>query len=125
VRLGVGAVLELCYTVELSNSIKVPQTFGKTRYWKHGLAVAILSRELGSKVLTDKEEKDQTPNLARLVSTANRIANKYGLDHPFETGLHQAADENYLETLKMSKQEMDELVDWAQIGVLAAESVLE
>jgi|TARA_B100000809_G_scaffold69403_1_gene66697 hypothetical protein len=47
------------------------------------------------------------------------------LDHPFETGLHQAADENYLETLKMSKQEMDELVDWAQIGVLAAESVLE
>ena len=209
-RLGVGAVLELCYTVELPNSIKVPQTFGKTRYWKHGLAVAILSRELGSKVLTDKEEldscclaglvhdigllvydylvpeqfdqflattdfndpdqplealektffgisrselgaaylkewwpvspkiveatqahggpgleKDQTPNLARLVSTANRIANKYGLDHPFETGLHQAADENYLETLKMSKQEMDELVDWAQIGVLAAESVLE
>ena len=56
VRLGVGAVLELCYTVELPNSIKVPQTFGKTRYWKHGLAVAILSRELGSKVLTDKEE---------------------------------------------------------------------
>jgi len=210
VRLGVGAVLELCYTVELPNSIKVPQTFGKTRYWKHGLAVAILSRELGSKVLTDKEEldscylaglvhdigllvydylvpeqfdqflattdfndpdqplealkknffgishselgaaylkewwpvspkiveatqahggpgleKDKTPNLARLVSNANRIANKYGLDHPFETGLHQAADENYLETLKMSKQEMDELVDWAQIGVLAAESVLE
>ena len=210
VRLGVGAVLELCYTVELPNSIKVPQTFGKTRYWKHGLAVAILSRELGSKVLTDKEEldscylaglvhdigllvydylvpeqfdqflattdfndpdqplealeknffgisrselgaaylkewwpvspkiveaiqahggpgleKDQTPNLACLVSTANRITNKYGLDHPFETGLHQAADENYLETLKMSKQEMDELVDWAQIGVLAAESVLE
>ena len=63
--------------------------------------------------------------MARLVSTANRIANKYGLDHPFETGLHQAAEENYLETLKMSKQEMDELVDWAQIGVLAAESVLE
>jgi HD-like signal output (HDOD) protein len=24
VRLGVGAVLELCYTVELPNSIKVP-----------------------------------------------------------------------------------------------------
>ena len=208
VRLGVGAVLELCYTVELPGSIKVPQTFGQTRFWKHGLAVAILSRELGSKVLTDKEEldscylaglvhdigllvydylvpeqfnqflittdfhasdqpletletnffgithselgaaylqewwpvsekivaavknhggagltKDQTPNLTHVVSTANHISNKYGLDHPLETG-HESIDESYLDTLKMSQEEMDELVDWTQVGLLAAESVL-
>jgi len=210
VRLGVEAVLELCYTVELPGCIKVPQTFGKTRFWKHGLAVAILSRELGSKVLTDKEElgscylaglvhdigllvydylvpeqfnqflittnfhdsdqsletleqnffginhselgaaylqewwpvsplvvealkdhegpgleKDQKTTLARLISTANRIANKCELGHPFETGQHQPADKNYLEALNMSQEEMDELVDWAQIGILAAESILE
>jgi HD-like signal output (HDOD) protein len=209
VRLGLGAVLELCYTLELPGCIKVPQTFGQTRYWRHGLAVAILSRELGNKVLTDKEEldscylaglvhdigllvydylvpdeyhqfltttdfhaadlpletleknmfgishselgaiylkewwpvsekiveathghggpgleNDQPSNLTRLVSTANRIANKYKLDHPFETGQHLSADENYLEALNMSREEMDELVDWTQIGLLAAESVL-
>jgi HD-like signal output (HDOD) protein len=209
VRLGVGAVLELCYTLELPGCIKVPQTFGQTRFWKHGLAVAILSRELGSKVLTDKDELDscylaglvhdigllvydylvpeqynqflktsdfqnpeqsleemeknifgishtelgaaylkewwpvspkvveavkyhggpglekgQTPSLTRLVSTANRIANKYGLDHPFETGQHKSADENYLEALNMTREEMDEMVDWTQIGILAAESIL-
>lgn len=209
VRLGVGAVLELCYTVELPGYIKVPQTFGQTQFWKHGLAVAILSRELGSKALTDKEEldscylaglvhdigllvydylvpeqyhqfltttnfhdsdqplealekntfgishsevgaaylkewwpisqrvveavkdhggpgleKDQVPNLTRLVSTANRIANKYDLGHPFETGQHKSTDESYLEALNMSREEMDELVDWTQIGILASESVL-
>lgn len=209
VRLGVEAVLELCYTAELPGCMKVPQTFGKTRYWKHGLAVAILSRELGGKIFSDKEvldscylaglvhdigllvydylvpeqfnqflittdlhnsdqpletletnffginhselgaaylqewwtvspvvvealkdhgglglEKDQTPTMNRLISTANRIANKYDLGHPFETG-HQATDESYLEALNMSRKEMDELVDWAQIGILAAESVLE
>jgi HD-like signal output (HDOD) protein len=209
VRLGVGAVLELCYTLELPGCIKVPQTFGQTRFWKHGLAVAILSRELGSKVLTDQEEldscylaglvhdigllvydylvpeqfnqfltttdfhdsdqpleimeknnfgishtelgaaylkewwpvspivveaiknhggpgleKDQTPNLTRLVSTANRVANKYDLDHPFETGQHKSEDEDYLEALNMTREEMDELVDWTQVGILAAESVL-
>ncbi len=208
VRLGVGAVLELCYTVELPGCIKVPQTFGQTRFWKHGLAVAILSRELGSKTLTDKEEldscyltglvhdigllvydylvpeefnqflittdfnnsdqqletletnffginhselgaaylkewwpvspkvveavaahgevgleKDQTPNLTRLVSTANQIANKYNLGHSFQTR-HKPADESCLEVLKMSREEMDELVDWTQVGLLAAESVL-
>lgn len=208
VRLGVGAVLELCYTVELPCSIKVPQTMGQTRYWKHGLAVAILSRELGNKVLTDKEELDscylaglvhdigllvydylvpeqfnqylittdfhesdqqletletnyfgishselgaaylkewwpispkiveatkghggiglekgQTPDLARLVSTANQVANKYGLNHPFETK-HESIDDSCLEALSMSREEMDELVDWTQVGLLAAESVL-
>lgn len=209
VRLGVGAVLELCYTVELPGCIKVPQTFGQTRYWKHGLAVAILSRELGSKVLTDQEEldscylaglvhdigllvydylipeqynlfllntdfkgsdqsletleknffgmthselgaaylnewwpvskkiveataahvgpgleKDQAPSLARLVSTANQIANEYGLEHPLETGLEKATNESYLEALNMSRKEIDELVDWTQVGLMAAESVL-
>lgn len=208
VRLGVSAVLELCYTVELPGCIKVPQTFGKTRYWRHGLAVAILSRELGNKILTDKEElsscylaglvhdigllvydylvpeqfnqflittdfhdsdqqletleinffgishselgaaylkewwsvadmvveatktygqvglqKGKTPSLARVVGTANLIANKYDLGHPFETG-YKSADEHYLEALNMSKQEMDELVDWTQVGLLASESVL-
>lgn len=208
VRLGVRAVLELCYTVELPGCIKVPQTFGQTRFWKHGLAVAILSRELGSKVLTDKEDmdscylaglvhdigllvydylvpdqfnqflittdfhasdqsletletnffginhselgaadlkewwpvsakvveaveshggvgltKDQTPNLTHVVSTANQIANKYDLGHPLETR-HESIDESYLETLNMSQEEMDELVDWTQVGLLAAESVL-
>jgi len=208
VRLGVSAVLELCYTLELPGCIKVPQTFGKTRYWRHGLAVAILSRELGNKILTDKEElsscylaglvhdigllvydylvpeqfnqflittdfhdsdqpletleikffgishselgaaylkewwsvadmvveatkthgqvglqKDKTPSLARVVSTANLIANKYDLGHPFETG-HKSADEHYLTALNMSRQEMDELVDWTQVGLLASESVL-
>lgn len=208
VRLGVGAVLELCYTVELPGCIKVPQTFGQTRFWKHGLAVAILSRELGSKVLTDKEDldscylaglvhdigllvydylvpdqfnqflittdfhasdqpletletnffgidhselgaaylkewwpvsanvveaveshggvgltKDQTPNLTHVVSIANQISNKYELGHSLETK-HESLDENYLETLNMSQEEMDELVDWTQVGLLAAESVL-
>lgn len=208
VRLGVGAVLELCYTVELPGCIKVPQTFGQTRFWKHGLAVAIISRELGSKVLTDNEEldscylaglvhdigllvydylapeqfnkflittdfhasdqpletletnffginhselgaaylkewwpisakaveaveshggvglkKDQTSNLIHVVSTANQIANKYGLGHPLETK-HESIDESYLEVLNMSQEEMDELVDWTQVGLLAAESVL-
>jgi HD-like signal output (HDOD) protein len=208
VRLGVGAVLELCYTVELPGCIKVPQTFGQTRFWKHGLAVAILSRELGSKILTDEEEldscylaglvhdigllvydylvpeqsnqflittdfqasdqtletletnffginhselgaaylkvwwpvspkvveaverhggvglkKDQTPNLNHVVSTANQIANKYDLGHPLETK-HEPIDESYLEALNMSQEEMDELVDWTQVGLLAAESVL-
>lgn len=208
VRLGVGAVLELCYTVELPGCIKVPQTFGQTRFWKHGLAVAILSRELGSKVLTDKEDldscylaglihdigllvydylipeqfnqflittdfhasdqplealetnffgidhselgaaylkewwpvsanvveaveshggvgltKDQTPNLTHVVSTANQISNKYELGHSLETS-HESINENYLETLNMSQEEMDELVDWTQVGLLAAESVL-
>lgn len=70
-------------------------------------------------------EKDQAPNLSRLISTANRVANKYNLEHTFETGQHKAADESYLEALKMSKEELDELVDWAQVGILAAESVLE
>ncbi len=208
VRLGVGAVLELCYTVELPGCIKVPQTFGQTRFWKHGLAVAILSRELGSKVLTDQEEldscylaglvhdigllvydylapeqfnqflittdfhasdqslealetnffginhselgaaylkewwpvsekavgavkshgrggltKDQTPNLTHVVSTANQISNKYGLGHPLETR-YKSIDDSYLEALNMSQEEMDELVDWTQVGLLAAESVL-
>lgn len=209
VRLGVGAVLELCYTLELPGSIKVPQTLGQTQYWRHGLAVAIISRELGSKVLTDTEEldscylaglvhdigllaydylvpeqsnqfliatdfhasdqsletleknyfgithaelgsaylkewwpvsskiveairdhngpgleKNQTPNLTRLVSTANQIANEYGIKHPLETGQEIASDESYLETLNMSREEIDELVDWTQVGLLAAESVL-
>ena len=208
VRLGVGAVLELCYTVELPGCIKVPQTFGQTRFWKHGLAVAILSRELGSKVLTDKEDldscylaglvhdigllvydylvpeqfnqflittdfhasdqtlvtletnffgidhselgaaylkewwpisekvieaveshggvgltKDQTPNLTHVVSIANQISNKYELGHSLETK-HKSIDESYLEALNMSQEEMDELVDWTQVGLLAAESVL-
>ena len=208
VRLGLGAVLELCYTVELPCCIKVPQTMGQTRFWKHGLAVAILSRELATKVLTDKEELgssylaglvhdigllvydylvpdqfseflkttdfinsdqpleileknffgishselgaaylkewwpispkvveataahgrsglevDQTPDLTRLVSTANRIANVYDLSHPYETS-HASIDENCLAALNMSKEELDELVDWAQVGLLAAESVL-
>jgi len=34
------------------------------------------------------------------------------------------ADKSYLEALNMSQQEMDELVDWTQVGILAAESVL-
>ena len=208
VRLGVGAVLELCYTVELPGCIKVPQTFGQTRFWKHGLAVAILSRELGGKVLTGKEDldscylaglvhdigllvydylvpeqfnqflittdfntsdqpletletnffgithselgaaylkewwpvsekvveaveshgavgltKDQIPDLTHVVSTANQIANKYDLGHPLETS-HESIDESYLEILNMSREEMDELVDWTQVGLLAAESVL-
>ena len=210
VRLGVEAVLELCYTAELPGCMKVPQTFGQTRYWKHCLAVAILSQKLGSNILTDKEdlnscylaglvhdigllvydylvpeqyhqfitttdfnaldqslealeikhfgishselgatylkewwpvsqnivdatqahggtglEKNQTPTLSRLVSTANRVANKYNLEHSFETGQHQATDEIYLEALDMTKEEMDELVDWTQVGILAYETVLE
>ena len=209
VRLGVGAVLELCYTLELPGCIKVPQTFGQTRYWRHSLAVAILSRELGSKVLTDQEEldacyltglvhdigllaydylvpeqfnqfllttdfpasdqslesleknffgmshaelgssylnewwpvpsviveairdqngpgliKDQAPNLTQLVSTANQIANEYDISHSLQTGQKMDADKSYLEALNMSQQEMDELVDWTQVGILAAESVL-
>ena len=209
VRLGVGAVLELCYTVELPGCINVPQTLGQTQYWKHGLAVAILSRELGKKVLTDPEElnscylaglvhdigllvydylipeqynqflshtdfhasdqsletleknffgmghselgaaylkewwpvsqkvveataahiesgltKNQPPNLMRLVCTANQIANEYGLGHSIETREKSNSDERYLEALNMTREEMDELVDWTQIGLLAAESVL-
>lgn len=210
VRLGVAAVLELCYTLELPGCIKVPQTFGQTRFWKHGLAVAILTRELGKKVLTEPEElgscymaglvhdigllvydylvpeeynqflittdfyesdepletleknffginhselgaaylkewwpvspkvieaiqthggpgleEGQPANLTRLVSTANQIANEYGLDHPLETGPDKTFDDSYLEVLSMSREEMDELVDWAQVGLLAAETVLE
>jgi HD-like signal output (HDOD) protein len=209
VRLGVGAVMELCYTLELPGCIKVPQTFGQTRYWRHGLAVAILSRELGNKILTNKEDldscylaglvhdigllafdylvpeqfnqflistdfhdsdqsleileknffgishselgaaylkewwpvspkiveatrghngpglkKNQTPNLTLLISTTNQIANEYDLVHSLETGQKKSADESYLEAFNMSREEMNELVDWTQVGLLAAESVL-
>ena len=68
-------------------------------------------------------EVDQIPDLTRLVSTANRIANVYDLSHPYETS-HASIDENCLAALNMSKEELDELVDWAQVGLLAAESVL-
>ena len=68
--------------------------------------------------------KDQAPNLTQLVSTANQIANEYDISHSLQTGQKMDADKSYLEALNMSQQEMDELVDWTQVGILAAESVL-
>ncbi|KMP11654.1 hypothetical protein UZ36_03720 [Candidatus Nitromaritima sp. SCGC AAA799-C22] len=57
-RLGLKMVLDLAYTSELPKLFNKVKSFNQMQFWKHSLAVGYLSRELGRKVLPDRQDQE-------------------------------------------------------------------
>lgn len=57
-RLGLKMVLDLAYTSELPKLFNKVKSFNQLQFWKHSLAVGVLSRELGKRILPDRKDHD-------------------------------------------------------------------
>ena len=59
-RLGVKMILDLAYTLQLSNMFNRFKTFDQYRFWKHSLAVACLTQALGKKIGLPEQEQEES-----------------------------------------------------------------
>ena len=66
---------------------------------------------------------DEQINLDQLVGTANRIANHHGITHPVMTAFEDPLEEGYLDSLKITQDDLDIVIDTTKMGLLAAETV--
>ncbi len=66
---------------------------------------------------------DKNIDLDQLVGTANRIANQHGITHPVTTAFEDPPEEGYLDSLKITQEDMDIVIDTTKMGLLAAETV--
>lgn len=62
--------------------------------------------------------------LMQVVSISNRIANLNEFSHPITTGFEDSIDQEDLQALKISQQELDMVLDTTVMGIMVAESVL-
>jgi HD-like signal output (HDOD) protein len=56
VRLGMQQVMDLVYALELPRTFRESKAFDQVEFWKHSLAVALISRSLAKKVLSDPDD---------------------------------------------------------------------
>ncbi len=58
-RLGLKMVLDLAYSLELPKMFYKSKGFDQKQFWRHSLAVGILSRAIGQKVIPHKKEQEK------------------------------------------------------------------
>ncbi len=58
-RLGLKLILDLAYTLELPKMFYKCRGFVQRDFWRHSLAVAILSQNLGARLIDDKKVREQ------------------------------------------------------------------
>jgi hypothetical protein len=85
-----------------------------------------ISDKVNSAILTHHKSglaQSKTVNLDQLISTANRIANHHVITHPVMTAFEDPPEEGYLDSLGISQEDLDIVIDTTKIGLLAAETI--
>ena len=59
-RLGVKMILDLAYTLQLTNMFNQFKSFDQYKFWMHSMAVACLSQTLSQKANLPQEEKEES-----------------------------------------------------------------
>jgi len=59
-RLGVKMILDLAYTLQLTNMFTRFKSFDQYKFWMHSMAVACLTQTLSRKVNLSQEEKEES-----------------------------------------------------------------
>jgi hypothetical protein len=68
--------------------------------------------------------KGEPLTLNQVVGTANRIANMHAITHSVNTAFKNPSEEEYLDALGISQEDLDIVVDTTKIGLMAAETLL-
>jgi len=102
-RLGLKMVLDLAYTLELPKMFGRKKNFDQLKLWKHSLAVAYLSQNLGRKLTLTREDQDNVYT-AGLMHDIGILVFDFLIPREFEAFLKEVkSSEESLEVLEEQK----------------------
>ncbi len=102
-RLGVKMILDLSYTLQLTNMVNRFTSFDQYKFWMHSMAVACLTQTLSQKVNLPQEEKEES-YVCGLMHDLGIVVFEYLIpDEYFEFVKSIGPEEVSLETLELEK----------------------
>ncbi len=102
-RLGVKMILDLAYTLQLTNMFNRFKSFDQYKFWMHSMAVACLTQILSQKVNLSQEEKEES-YVCGLMHDLGIVVFEYLIpDEYFAFVKSIGPEEASLETLELEK----------------------
>lgn len=102
-RLGVKMILDLAYTLQLTNMFNRFKSFDQYKFWMHSMAVACLTQTLSQKVNLPQEEKEES-YVCGLMHDLGIVVFEYLIpDEYFAFVKSIGPEEASLETLELEK----------------------